>query len=517
MNKKTNIRGILFLCAFFLSSITLIGLTNQGLADTTKNNQTMPTIHISTMFQTTNTLDSMINDFNANYSASYGFKVQLDQSDFATISQHDTYVNDFKAESSSLDIISMDVIWPAEFSNAGWLLPMDNIFNTSYQAQFLQAPIQAATLLGHVYAVPWFHDSAMLFYRTDVLQYANTNAIINDPNAAPPTTWAQLSNWTTAMMSNTALVQKFNLTAGFVWQGKAYEGLMCDLMEYIGGTGTYSFLNTAQTEPIFNSSSGIKDALNYMKYLINSGTSPESVLTYDEEASRAVWNGGGAIFMRNWPYAYASSLNSPSLNGVQTGTNVQQFNVTLMPAQSSTVLNPKTSCLGGWELGVSAFSKYPDQAKKFIMWLTDAQNQLRYFLGNGYTPTIKSLYNNAAVINSKQGYVHNFLPAFENSIPRPTSPYYPQMSGKIYPIVNAFLGGSLNLSSTLDKLQSNVQQIINDNPLPGQTTTSQTNSGPTNTSGSTVTTNPGFEFFSILAVFVFVPIFIQKKKNGNKK
>ena len=48
------------------------------------------------------------------------------------------------------------------------------------------------------------------------------------------------------MLANQTLVNKFNVTSGFVWQGRSYEGLMCDFMEYIGGTGTYSFLNANQ-------------------------------------------------------------------------------------------------------------------------------------------------------------------------------------------------------------------------------------------------------------------------------
>jgi multiple sugar transport system substrate-binding protein len=410
----------------------------------------------------------MIADFNANFSTSYGFKVQLDSGAFETTSQHDTYLANFKAQSTDLDVISMDVIWPAEFATAGYLAQMDDVFNSSYQSQFLQAPIEAGTVDGHIYGVPWFHDSAMLFYRTDILQYANTNGIINDPNGAPPTTWAQLHDWSIAMMNDTTLVHDFNLTAGFVWQGKAYEGLMCDFMEYIGGTGTYSFLNADQSKSIWDSSSGIKDALVYMKSLIDDGASPSSVLTYNEEGARAVWNAGSAIFMRNWPYAYAGSLNSENLNGTSNTVNPgeQQFNVTVMPAQNATVLangEARTSCLGGWQLGVSAFSQHKAEAKQFVMWLTAYKQQLTYFLGGGLTPTLKAVYDDPAVVNGPQSYVHNFFPVFNSALPRPVSAFYPQMSASIFPTLNAYLGGGITLDQALSQLQLNTDNIINVN------------------------------------------------------
>ncbi len=466
MNNSLKLKCIIVLGAFLFSGFAIGGLTmnvNAVAASTNSSTASMPTISFSTGTQTTDTLQHMIDDFNANFSASYGFKVKLDSAAFETTSQHDTYVAAFQAHSTNYDVISMDVIWPAEFANSGYIIPLDDVFNTSYQSQFLQAPIQAGTVNGHIYGVPWFHDSAMLFYRTDILSYANAQGIINDPNGAPPTTWAELNNWSVAMMGSQALKDKFNVTAGFVWQGKSYEGLMCDFMEYIGGTGTYSFLNADQSSAIFNTSSGISSALKYMKGLIDDGASPKAVLTYDEEGSRAVWNAGNAIFMRNWPYAYALSLASSQLNGTAAGTDQQQFNVTTMPAQNASVANPRTSCLGGWQLGVSAYSKYKTQAKEFVMWLTDARQQTTYFLGGGETPTLKALYNSPAIVNSKQGYVHNYLGVFESALPRPVSPLYPQMSAEIAPTLNNYLGGGISLAAALNKMEADTNAIITAN------------------------------------------------------
>ena len=521
MIKKTTTRDIIVLMLFITSVFTVYSLTSFSSADLSKKtetNQAMPVIHFSTGLQNTNTLANMIADFNANYSPSYGFKVQLDENkNSSSNAQHDYYLANFTANSSTLDVIAMDVIWPAEFASEGYILPLDDVFNASYQNQFLQAQIEAGTINGHIYGVPWFHDSGMLYYRSDIINYSFSQGII--PANRPPQTWDELSNWTHDMMANQTLVNKFNLTSGFVWQGKSYEGLMCDFMEYIGATGTYSFLNADQSAPIFNSSSGISNALQYMKSLITTYASPQTVLTYDEGLSTNVWNKGNAIFMRNWPYAYSLSLNSVYLNGTYDGTNKQQFNVTTMPAQNETLLNnglARTSCLGGWQLGVNAYSKYPAQAKKFIMWLTSAKEQIQYFLGEGVTPTLKPLYNDPAIVNSPQGFVHSFLPIFESALPRPVSPLYAQMSANITSALHSYLEGSITLNNATSKMQTKVQTIINQNainiPSSSSSTTSTTSSTSSTSSKPTLTTTPGFEFLSILAVLTMTSCLLVYRK-----
>ena len=524
--KKIAIVFILLSSTLLFNSLNVPGIVK--ISNKPQNNQALPVIHFSTGAQTTNTLANMVADFNANYSASYGFTVQLDESTFSQLSQHDTYVSAFQKQSTSYDVISMDVIWPSEFASHGYILPMNDVFNGSYQNQFIQAAIEAGTYMGSIYGVPWFHDSGMLYYRSDILQYAVTNNIITDPGAAPPKTWAQLHDWSISMMSNTALIQKFNLTAGFVWQASSYEGLMCDFMEYIGGTETYSFLNATGNGPIFNTSPGIRDALTYMRSLIADTASPNQVLTFAEENSRAVWNAGSAIFMRNWPYAYKLSLDSSQLNGsLVTGTNhnIQQFNVTTMPYQNSSVVNPLTSCLGGWQLGVSAYSTHPADAKKFIMWVTSYKEQLAYFLGDGDTPTLKAVFNDPLVVNSPQGYVHQFLPVFESSLPRPVSPIYPQMSGKISPTINNYLGGGITIDIALNKLQTDTQSIIAANPpttTTPTTTTPSTNLTTTNSNTSTFTTTisvstPSFEYMAVIGLLLIVSsIFKRKVRKGEK-
>jgi multiple sugar transport system substrate-binding protein len=421
------------------------------------------TVVISTGVQTTTTLTEMVADYNANEAD--GYTVELQESTWETQNQHDTYVTKLAAQDSSIDVISMDVIWPPEFTAAGWLEPLDDIMTQSVQDEFLEAPILAGTYQGKQYGMPWFHDSAMLYYRADILKYAADNGVI--PRNGPPESWAELHDWTIDMLADDDLVAYFNgsdgILEGFVWQGREYEGMICNFMEYLGGTGKYTFLNDAGTAPDFDSAN-VKETLAYMKSLISDGASPQAVLTYQEETSRAVWNAGNAIFHRNWPYCYRLSLDQAFLNGSEgsyLGTSDKVFGVVPMPAKNASITEPRTSCLGGWQLGLNKYSEHKTEAKEFMIWLTAAEQQKTYLFGNGQLPTRKAVYSDAAVLaDPSTAYIAELYDVFLAALPRPVHPDYPAMSKAIWPAMHSALSGGITVDEAAEEMNEEVDDIL---------------------------------------------------------
>lgn len=471
------------------------------------------TVVISTGVQTTTALTEMVTDYNDNEAAE-GVTIKLEESTWETQEQHDIYVTKLAARDKSIDIISMDVIWPPEFTEAGWLEQIDDLFEgTGYTKDlYLEAPILAGTYEGHQYGLPWFHDSAMLFYRADMLKYAFDNDIITvtpptGKDYRPPETWAELRSWTLAMLADDDFVNYFKgadgILEGFVWQGREYEGMICDFMEYLGGTGQTSFL--IDDKPAFNTTE-CRAALEFMKSLFKEENitsshtagrmvraSPEAVLTYHEETSRAIWNAGNAIFHRNWPYCYRLSMDDTFLNGSQgtyLGGTEKAFGVVPMPAQSTTVTGARTSCLGGWQLGLNKYSEHKAEAKLFMKWLTDVNQQRKYLIDGGQIPTRKALYSDAAVLASDQAYVNELYDVFTAALPRPVHPDYPTMSKALWPFLHTYLAGGLTLNEATAALTEEVEDIL----AAGKPTA-------------------GIQELAILALFGFgVLVFIRKKR-----
>jgi trehalose/maltose transport system substrate-binding protein len=89
---------------------------------------------------------------------------------------------------------------------------------------------------------------------------------------------------------------------GFVYQAAAYEGLTCDALEWID-----SFRGGTIVDPDCRVTDDNPKAVEALTWAASTvGTiAPEGVLSYMEEESRGVFQSGNAVFMRNWPYAWA--------------------------------------------------------------------------------------------------------------------------------------------------------------------------------------------------------------------
>src|SRR5512136_1704623 len=96
---------------------------------------------------------------------------------------HDKEATMLAASDGSIDIFCTDVIWPPEFAAANWLLPLDEWFPKAEQDKYIPAMIDAQTVNGHIYGVPFLADWGVLFYRKDLLEQAGLQV---------PKTWKEL-------------------------------------------------------------------------------------------------------------------------------------------------------------------------------------------------------------------------------------------------------------------------------------------------------------------------------------
>ncbi len=256
-------------------------------------------------------------------------QVQEDVLPSSSDQQHLFYVTNLEAGASDFDVFALDVIWAPEFRRAGWLYDLTPYLGPKGLAGFFTGPVQTVTHEGRIYAVPWFLDAGVLYYRRDLL---------DKYGLAPPLTLTELTQ--TAQL---ILAKEHNpRLTGFVWQGKQYEGLVC--------------------------------------------VAPEVIRAYGGDVLDAQGNlllAQPAAVMRNWPYAWAllDAERSP-LRG--------RVGVTALPGSAT---HPGVPTLGGWHLGINRFSLHPALAWELVSFLTSEEAQRTLAVEGGLKPTRVAVYS----------------------------------------------------------------------------------------------------------------------------
>jgi multiple sugar transport system substrate-binding protein len=346
-----------------------------------------------------------------------------------------TLATEISGGSSTPDVYMGDVIWPAQFGEHGFAVPLSNYLPKSYWSKFYPGLVQGATYKGKIYGSPMFQDMGFLYYRKDLLAKAHMS---------PPTTWQQLET------DASTLVKKGYVKYGFVWEGDAYEGLTCNVMEYLADAGG-SVANAGYTKATLDSPAGLK-AVSFMRSLITSGASPSAVATFQEPQVVGAFAAGQAAFERNWDYAYDYSI-TPATSKLTKA----QVGVSSLPTFSG-MSYPGYANIGGWNMYVNPHSKHLGADLTFIKWLAGTTAQTILAKQYGEISTVTSVRTSPSVVASTPTFA---IAAKAKLIPRPAgTPNYPEVSTAIYTNVNSVLTGSSLPTSALSAANSAIQTAL---------------------------------------------------------
>ncbi|MDQ4006754.1 MAG: ABC transporter substrate-binding protein [Actinomycetota bacterium] len=343
------------------------------------------------------------------------FKEQTDEAD----QQHDDLREHFLAEDAGYDVMSVDVVWTAEFAAQGWLQPLEGDFAVDTTGM-LQPTVESGTYNGKLYTAPQHSDGGLLYYRKDLV-----------PN--PPKTWDE-------MMGMCDIADENNMGC-YAGQFSEYEGLTVNAAEAINTAGGDIVEDDGITPAVDTPES--REGLQNLVEGFESGNIPAKAITYTEEEGRIAFQAGDLLFLRNWPYVYA-------LAQTEGGSKVKgKFGVAPLPGSGSTV--PGVSSLGGHNAGISVFSDNKATARDFVQFMVSEQSQ-KFFLEKGsLAPTRQSLYDDPALVKQ-----FPYLPTLETSIqnaePRPVTPFYPAVTEAVQANAYAALKGSASVDQAIAEM-----------------------------------------------------------------
>jgi multiple sugar transport system substrate-binding protein len=343
------------------------------------------------------------------------FKEQSDKAD----QQHDDLVQHFKARDAGYDVVSVDVVWTAEFAAQQWLEPLEGNYKLDTSA-LVEPAVKAATYAGKLYAGPTATDGGMLYYRSDLVK-------------TPPKTWAEL----TAACS----IAKANNMACYAGQFAKYEGLTVNASEAINSAGG-EVVKADGTTPNVDT----PEAKAGLQFLVNSyknGTIPKEAITYQEEQGRIAFEQGKLLFLRNWPYVYslATTDGSSKVKG--------KFGVAPLPGPNGI----GASTLGGHNMGISVYSKHKKTGLEFIKFVESPEIQKFQLEKASNAPIIASVYDDPT-LQAKFPYLKTLKESVLAAKSRPVTPFYPAVTAAIEENAYAAIKGEKSVDQAVKDMQA---------------------------------------------------------------
>jgi trehalose/maltose transport system substrate-binding protein len=256
--------------------------------------------------------------------------------------------------SSNLDVLNIDVVWPALLEN--------DLLDLRYSLADELAAVEPHLLSsyevdGKLVAIPYTVQIGVLEYRSDLLrEYGYRH---------PPRTWDELEKMAARIQSGERAKGRKDFW-GYVWQGAASEALACNALEWQVAEGGGRVVEQNRSISV-NNPAAVRSWRRAKRWI--GWISPPGVLSYQELDSINVFDKGGAAFGRVWGGA---PINRDGL--------FRQLHWRSSLAQSKTGYTSipgseggSGATLGGSGLAISKYSLHQQEAIKLVKFLVQAQ------------------------------------------------------------------------------------------------------------------------------------------------
>ncbi|MFC4070517.1 extracellular solute-binding protein [Actinoplanes subglobosus] len=350
------------------------------------------------------------------------------------------------AEDRSLDIVSVDPPFMAEFANAGFLRPFTPAEREEFSAGVLDGPLLQSTFRDTLWSAPLYGNTQLLWYRKSVLAEAGI-----DPSAGP-VTWDQLIEG----------AGRAGVTVAA--QGRRNESLMVWVNALVASAGGSILQPGSENVPAdqvrggLNSEAGAQ-AARIMHDLAVSPAAPAGFSTAGEEDSRAAFQAADGGFMVNWPYVWAAFDSAIAEGSLPAGFKDDVGWAAYPRVDAGT---ESASPSGGLGLSISAFSGRQDLAVQAIRCLASAQSQTEFMKTAGNPAALASVFDDPG-IREMFPMADEIRTGLDAATPRPVSPYYGDVTGSIQTAFHP--PGSLSPQTTPQEANDLLEDVLSNKRL----------------------------------------------------
>jgi multiple sugar transport system substrate-binding protein len=303
-------------------------------------------------------LDVLAKDFMA---ANPGIKVTVNP--IAWDVAHDKLLTSV-AGNTSPDVSQMGTTWMGEFAKTGALeeVPDDISIDGTFEGARNTAIVD-----GTPYGVPWYVETRVLYYRTDIAKKAGVTE--------PPATWDDLKAMAVAMKEKGGAKYGISLAPNnwqelmpFVWQN--------------GGEG-------ATEEGFSFDSPEVVEALEYYQSFYKEGLTSPSVPEGFDVTQGFIAGTHPMFFSGPWHMSLIADQGGAELEG--------KWDVAPMPKKETS-----TSFVGGSDLVVFKDSENKEAAWQFVRYLLDPKVQQKWYTTVSALPSVESAWEGGELSSDKQ-------------------------------------------------------------------------------------------------------------------
>ena len=325
------------------------------------------------------------------------------------------------------DVAQMGNTWMPEFVAIGAL---DDLGAFTTQNDYFPGIWATNVVGGTLYGIPWYVDTRVLFYRSDIL------AAVGFPHG--PRTWAE---WRQAM---TRIRE----------QGRSKWAILIPTNEYepmtvLALSAHSTLLNADGTRGAF-SQPRFSDAFNFYVSFFSNGFAPKVSSSQIANLYQQFAQGEFAMYITGpWNVGEFRRRLPPEMQ--------DKWATAPLPAHDAGEPTG-ISMAGGGSLVVFRASKHKKAARKLIEFLSEPAQQVRFYQLTGDLPARRSAWLSPVLANDTRFLA--FRVQFERVAPLPKVPEWEQIATAIYDRGEAAARGTVTPAVALTQLDARADELL---------------------------------------------------------
>ncbi|ORA82007.1 extracellular solute-binding protein [Mycobacterium malmoense] len=376
------------------------------------------------------------------------------------------------AHDGGLDVMALDVVWTAEFAEAGWALPLSDdpagLAEADAGVDTLPGPLATARWKHRLYAAPVTTNTELLWYRADLVHQ-------------PPASWD-------GMVAEATKLHAAGQPGWIAVQANEGEGLVVWFNTLLASAGGQVLSEDGRHVTLTDTPAHRAATVSALRILKSVATAPgadPSITRTDEGTARLAVEQGKAALEVNWPFVLASMLENAVKGGVpflplnrnpalagsvnDVGTfvpNDEQFRIAyeasqrvfgFAPYPGVAPGRPAKVTIGGLNLAVASTTRHRAEAFEAVRCLRSLQSQKYVSIEGGLPPVRASLYSDPQ-FQAKYPMYTVIRQQLTDAAVRPATPVYQALSLRLSAALSPIT--EIDPERTADELDAQAQKAI---------------------------------------------------------